>query len=336
MESKIKTFAFFDLETTGLPDLEYFKTQITELSIVACSVDHFLDPKVKLPRVQAKLTLCFNPFKRISLQSSEITGLTNELLERENKFDKNAMNALECFLFQLQQPVGLIAHNGTGFDFPLLKKRYDLLDGAFPSTIKCCDSLQVFKKLNEQAELKEKLLMESYSLQQWADVKEDGLMINAEIETDGDEIDKAFKELVDEELEKIEKSEQGEDSPNLVQPIEDDIKLLQKKNETTPKAATKQLNLKPTAQRTTQSAAKRTITSRRELFPPISSENLAKPRKSFSLPEIYKRFFGVYPDNSHDAESDVIALMKCAAECKTEFTKLVNETCFDFVNIKGF
>lgn len=345
MESRIKTFAFFDIETTGLPELEYYKTKITELSIVACTVDHFMDPKVNLPRVQPKLTMCFNPMKRIDLKSSEITGLTNELLEHEKKFDKNAMNVLESFLFHLQQPVCLIAHNGKKFDFPLLKKQFDRLNGSFPFSIKCCDSLEVFKTINEQMELKEKLLRESYSLQEWCELtKQDGVLIKTLIEpdsssdsqTDKNGIDEAFKELIDKELEDIEKEEiKIEQTTN--NSIFEDFKSFQKINETSPTASTKQLNLKPTAQQSSQAPLKRTILSRRELFPTASMTTPEKyARKSFSLREIHNRFFNRYPENSHDAESDVIALMKCAAECKEDFIKLVNETCFNFVDIKEF
>lgn len=136
-----KTFAFLDLETTGIPDLEFFKTKITEISIIACSVDHFLNSCLgTTPRLLHKLTLCFNPFRRIDLKSTEITGLTNELLENENRFDKNAMNIIDSFLYQLQQPVCLISHNGNNFDFPLLKKLYDQFEGTFPFTMKCCEN----------------------------------------------------------------------------------------------------------------------------------------------------------------------------------------------------
>lgn len=145
---KNKTFAFLDLETTGIPELEFFKTKITEISIVACSVEHFLMGTA--PRVLHKLTLCFNPSKRIDLKSSDITGLTNELLEYENKFDENAMTLLEKFLSQLQQPVCLISHNGEKFDFPLLKKRFEVLKVSVPDTLKCCDSLKVFKDIDEE------------------------------------------------------------------------------------------------------------------------------------------------------------------------------------------
>lgn len=71
----IKTFAFFDLETSGLPDYDFFKTKITELSIVAVSADQILSStKEKFPRVLHKLTKCLNPAKRINDKASEISG----------------------------------------------------------------------------------------------------------------------------------------------------------------------------------------------------------------------------------------------------------------------
>lgn len=339
--TSIKTFAFFDLETTGLPDLEFFKTKITELSIVAIAVSHFLEEKV--PRIQHKLTLCFNPFKRIDLRATEITGLTNEMLEQEKKFDKNAMNLLESFLFQLQQPVCLIAHNGNKFDIPLLKKQYDKLEGAFPFSIKCCDSLPVFQKIDEAMTTrndarKAELLYGSFSLQQWTDINDDGLL-SADIEdlmnnskrtqTEENGIDTIFQQIVKTELEMIEQENK--------KPTENDVRSIQAANETTPKASTKATNLQPHANAHAHKPRQSPTTGKRELFPSTSSANNNKrSKKSFTLREIYKRLFNAYPEHSHDAESDVISLLKCAAEQKEDFVKIVNEICIDFKDAKKF
>lgn len=340
--SVIKSFAFFDLETTGLPDLEFFQTKITELSIVACSVDHFLDKDVQNPRVLHKLTLCFNPYKRIDLKSTDSTGLTNEMLEHENKFDKNAMTLIECFVYKLQQPACLIAHNGNGFDFPLIKKQYDKLEGTFPFTMKCCDSLPVFRKIEDEREQKLTLLNRSYSLQQWAQANENGhsnSLINADgitlfppsVEKENDHvIDEEFHQIIKNELDEIEKSTEQENNK-----ISDDnvMKLQQKVNETTPKIPTKAQNLQPHS----QIPARRSATFKRELFPSTSFSAIHnRTRKSFSLRELYKRLHNSYPDNSHDAESDVISLLKCAVHYKEDFVRIVNETCIDFKDIKRF
>lgn len=128
----IKTFAFFDLEATGLPQYEFFKTKITELSLVACSKDHLLHtPRNQLPRVLHKMSLCFNPIKMISPEATKITALDNFLLEDVNSLNSNAGTALLSFLNHLQQPVCLVAHNGDFFDFPLLQKEFKRLKLVF-------------------------------------------------------------------------------------------------------------------------------------------------------------------------------------------------------------
>lgn len=143
----VKTFAFLDLETTGLPMHESNLTRITELCIVACSVEHFYKNEM---RVLHKLSLCFNPHRNISKISSEITGLTDDLLQNDNHFNENTCDLLVQFLSQLQQPVCLIAHNGTKFDYPILKAHLENLNKCLSDTIVCCDSLNIFRKTNKQ------------------------------------------------------------------------------------------------------------------------------------------------------------------------------------------
>lgn len=70
----IKTFAFLDSETTGLPHLENCKTKITELCIVVVHASHL--SLGAFPRVQNKLGLCFNPGKYINKEVTNITGNT--------------------------------------------------------------------------------------------------------------------------------------------------------------------------------------------------------------------------------------------------------------------
>lgn len=324
----IKTLAFFDLETTGLPDLEFFKTKITELTIVAVSVEHFLDSSI--PRVQHKLSLCFNPFKRIDIKSMEITGLTNEMLERERKFDQNAMKLIECFIFQLQQPVCLIAHNGNKFDFPLIKKQCDLLGATFPFTMQCCDSIPVFKEIDVLNEQKIDALNNSYSLKRWDDIKNgnDDFILTPEVERmlDGDEArlvteddgsDQVLHDLVKKELEIINNREKNEKSMREI-------------NETTPVQVTKATNLQPHAQASNGTRHPSGSVKRSLFQPPPAKQAPKSNQKSFALREIHKRFFGKYPETSHAAESDVIALLNCAFACKIDFVRLVKEKCVSF------
>lgn len=139
-----RTFAFLDLETTGLPRQEANLTRITEICIVACSAEHMRT--FDKPRVIHKLSVCINPTRKISTISSEITGLNNTLLANDNVFDANTNQLIVCFLSQLQQPVCLVAHNGMAFDYPIFKAH---LTTTLPDTLLCCDSLHVFRQTQQ-------------------------------------------------------------------------------------------------------------------------------------------------------------------------------------------
>lgn len=90
MINNFKTFVFFDIEATGLPDHEFNKTKITELALIACSKVELLktDGKRKVPRVLHKLTICVNPRKMISPESTKITG--KETITQDRRHVANA------------------------------------------------------------------------------------------------------------------------------------------------------------------------------------------------------------------------------------------------------
>ena len=359
-KEEIATYVFFDLETSGLPELEFYRTKITEISLVACSVDHLLSTfKENIPRVLHKLTLCFNPYKRIQLEASAMTGLTNELLEQDNKFDTNAMTMIECFINKLQQPVCLIAHNGNKFDFPLLKKQYDLLNGNFPENLRCCDSLLVFQQLELQAENQERMMHENYRLSLWDNALNKNFVMNsqledlldqnpikAEIKVEQDENEDSLF-FIKEELDAITQQEEMNEKNKLT---------MQQINEQTPIKATEPTNLKPInivenegrkvstwklpmisfrlIQLSFQKALK---SSSRELFPALPSSSKPKYIKGkFTLGGIYNRTFGKYPEKGHNAESDVISLLKCAVACKKNFIKVTQQISISFKDIKKF
>lgn len=71
---EIKSFVFFDIETSGLP-YQGSQIKMTELSFVACSKEHILNTKLNdLPRVLYKLSFCVNPCRRMQCESSIISG----------------------------------------------------------------------------------------------------------------------------------------------------------------------------------------------------------------------------------------------------------------------
>lgn len=67
----IKTFVFFDTETTGFAD-----PSITEISMIAYRRKDLLEATKELPfpRVMSKILLQLNPAKRIEDGAKEISG----------------------------------------------------------------------------------------------------------------------------------------------------------------------------------------------------------------------------------------------------------------------
>lgn len=79
--------------------------------------------------------------------------------------------------------------------------------------------------------------------------------------------------------------------------------------------------------------------SSRELFPALPTSSTKKPKYvkgKFTLGGIYKRIFGKFPENGHNAESDVIALLKCAVAYKKDFVEVTEQISVNFKDIKKF
>ena len=120
---------------SGLHDkLEDFKKENQKLS----NTDEFYHKLESItPRVMNKLTLCFNPDKKILPEATIYSaGLTNSMLEDQAKFDSETVSLLNAWLNRLPGPVCLVAHYGDKFDFELLRKEIrgagvSLKDGVF-------------------------------------------------------------------------------------------------------------------------------------------------------------------------------------------------------------
>lgn len=69
----IKTFIFFDLETTGF--IGKVMPKITELSLIAVSRRAVCETMNDLPRILHKLVLPIHPNINISTRINEITGI---------------------------------------------------------------------------------------------------------------------------------------------------------------------------------------------------------------------------------------------------------------------
>ena len=148
----IKTFVFFDLETSALHAID--RPRVTELCMVAVNrsaIESSAAFKASVPRVIDKLTLCVYPSKEISPMAFDLTGLDNPLLLDNDKrpFDVCVCESICSFLGRQAKPVCLVAHNGHEFDFKLLRTEFDRLGRSLPSDLLCCDSLLAFRELDE-------------------------------------------------------------------------------------------------------------------------------------------------------------------------------------------
>lgn len=138
----IKTFVFFDLETTGFPAHRAKVTEITLLAVSRRDVEQ-ADGE-NLPAAN-KLSLLCNPRKEIQPAAAKITGLTNQFLKNLPDFKDN-IKCINAFLDK-PKPVCLVAHNGNRFDFKILKAEYQTANEELPHDLLCLDSLKAFRHI---------------------------------------------------------------------------------------------------------------------------------------------------------------------------------------------
>ncbi|XP_061469963.1 three prime repair exonuclease 2 [Rhineura floridana] len=157
-----QTFVFLDIETTGLP---HDRPRMAELCLFAVH-RHSLQPSLlgwsnapRLPRIIDKLTLCIDPKKPFTLEAGEITGLSNQNLMENCKPDFNSalVEALRGFLQRQAGPICLVAHNGLGFDFPLLRAELWQVETDLPPSTGCLDTLPALKELERSASMSYRL-----------------------------------------------------------------------------------------------------------------------------------------------------------------------------------
>ncbi|XP_072178082.1 three prime repair exonuclease 2-like [Diadema setosum] len=158
MKEKIKSFAFLDLETTGLAE-----PKITELSIAVVHREALLSAhagvvhtgtgervqpqSLRLPRIVDTLSLCFDPDKEIESCVSKLTGLHNKDLRRSKKmvFEKHAVDAVNALLGRQEKPVCLVAHYGDKFDFLVIRTELQGLSLHLDPDVLSVDTVPAFR-----------------------------------------------------------------------------------------------------------------------------------------------------------------------------------------------
>ncbi|KAI4471721.1 three prime repair exonuclease 1 2 [Holotrichia oblita] len=309
--TEIQNFIFFDIETTGLPYEEYNKTRITEMCFVAVQGEHI--SLGVYPRVQNKLSLCFNPQKMISPIATELTGLSNELLEYQSTFNANTSEMIIKFLELHRKPLCLVAHNGDRFDYPILKAELHKTGCKLYDDILCIDSLEMFRQLDQPAitELKESSHDSTVSS-----------IPEAEIPV---ELCDGFDAILCDAVESYEYESRT-------------IEKAQITNETTPKKTVNvthitdqrvihdslrdHLYFAPTPSNKTASFSDDSTKSNDN--PPKARKRLDFGKRSYKLIDVYKRMTNKENDNAHFASADVDMLIHCAATLGQDFVAWAN------------
>ena len=259
------------------------------------------------PRVVNKLTLCFYPWTTIMPAVTDLTGLDNDNLSEQARFDSGTVELLQSFLGRLAGPVCLVAHNGDKYDFPLLQAELARCQAGLSEEILCVDSYLGCKKIFSDRCKKE---IEIKELRDLSDLLEQG----------------AFDEEFEESGEgaKKRKSEDTTNSVSVLSSLGQQCLIGASENDTTPvrKKTGPLSHNKPLVQspKTKQPA----ITS---VFKPRKRSLFSEDQKkapSFALGSLHTRLLGSAPAQTHGAEADCLALLRMTSALGQDWLAYVN------------
>lgn len=308
-----KTLVFFDLEATGL-NSQTSPPRITELCMKALDVQHFktFDKFFKneldsqsiesfTPRVTNSLNLCFNPRSMIPQKVSDMTGLTNTLLENQHGFSTLTATLLNSFIGHLPQPVCLVAHNGNRYDFPLLKSELQKANSDLDPSLTTIDSLEALRFIFKNMDM----IIESEEIEE--------LVINGALDEEM-EVDSKAAEVQKPCL-------RDEDELNVYKTPEKSASMRPKY----PPPTNHTLNRRQASELLSNERRRNGAKIKRKL-------NFNTP-SSFSLPKLFEHIFGQEPNNSHGAEVDVLNLMRVCATKSRAFYEYTEKNAVPFQNI---
>ena len=336
----IKTFVYFDLEATGLKSSG--RPRVCEISLIAVNTSDIIDLNESLlnsisdrpnedaitqietcsPRIMNKLTLCVYPMATIVPFVSSMTGLDNYNLTGQSTFDRNIGNLLNNFLSCLPSPVCLVAHNGSQYDFPLLKAEMEKAGTKLGSHILCIDSYIGIKSI----------------LKNYQQIGSE-LKAVAELANVG-EFDKDMMEGTCTKVKKVVKSDSVKKISCCCNALQGN--LFHQEADTSIGA----LKLSTVSKQENESTPTRSMSllypkCRPHNFMEINYAGKSKYRKkldlsdcneptSFSLINLHKHFFGYPPNKSHGAEVDCLVLMRITAMLGTDWLEWAQQNCTQF------
>ncbi|KAF8792489.1 three-prime repair exonuclease 1-like [Argiope bruennichi] len=336
----VSTLVFMDLEATGLPSyVGKRNVHITELSLVAIDRSDFESDSSL--RVLNKLNLCIRPRTTISPTAMTITGLYNDILEKQEKFDESIPKLLEYFFRRLRRPLCLLAHNGNRYDFPLLQAELRHINYELDGEILCADTLEAFRSIVSNTTVDVDPVLNPNNEKQQNDEVAPNMLENTSknerIAISEDETDKMLSDDLDLfislEVPEMENTTENKNVSSEVMPFPDEFTTPTSKNTETiaikrPRKKFKQdPSWTPKRQYQTTTSTKPNPTQiKRQLFANRTSETntvYSKPTQ-FSLEKLYYHYFGESPPKSHYAEADCIALSKVCQKISADFLKWID------------
>lgn len=217
-----------------------------------------------------------------------------------------------------------MAHNGWGFDFPIVRQAFEKVNLELPQSVTCVDSLRAFLEIDDKRFKDESIIREPAKAEQ----KE------PEPECEPEPVKEILSD-VRTEPPKL---------PELVKEVD-----WQTRNETTPKrpiltpsqkaAKRKQLSDEDDELLESQTSAKRTLkefSSRRQLFSGLKCAETKRypPRLKYRLGSLFASRFNRPATNAHQAEADVAMLTKLIQHYGMDFLAFAEEQAIPFHQVK--
>uniref|UniRef100_A0A1B6FXI8 Exonuclease domain-containing protein n=1 Tax=Cuerna arida TaxID=1464854 RepID=A0A1B6FXI8_9HEMI len=322
-----KTYVFFDLETTGLPQFEN-GTRITEISLVAASRDQIADKHNGvtkennisndfLPRVLNKINLTVYPCKMIQPRASEITGLTNENLEVQHPFDEDLFKLIVHFMERLEKPICLVAHNGNKFDFPILQSELSKINKELPDDLYCADTLLGFREVLARPLNSEENAISGIKPLNDTNTKKAASLV-PKCGWSCEEYDQELDQVT-ELAERFTQEDNSLDSDKLDRKIQAEMQRMRAVNEKTPQRKSRKSD---TCQQINLPNVRRKIL------------NDQQPRRKFDLKSVYESTTNREFVNCHRAEADALALLECVTAVGRPILEWMDSKRIPFKSIK--
>ncbi|KOC67478.1 Three prime repair exonuclease 2 [Habropoda laboriosa] len=321
----IRTFIFFDLETTGLIGKNVMP-KVTEMSLIAVSRSAICDTTDVLPRVLHKLVLPINPNIRISEGIETLTGLSNKNLEEVQYFNCEVYNLIINFINRQIAPTCFVAYNGNKFDYPIFLSELKIINKNFCEDILSIDMLHLIKEFFSTKQKSTKEVNAAQITTSNSFNAEVSILLN-----DGcDEIlSEALDSVMIAHFENYKKSNTSIfekekitsfDNMNSTPPS-NWYKKIQQINEKTPE---NQIIKLQHSDKNFQN--KKGITVRRKL-----DYTNSKPT-NFKLSSVCKHIFGTDPENLHNAEGDCLSMIRCAIQLGNSFVEWADCKAVPLIN----